>query len=122
METYGKELILDMRNCTPLKTRASIKNFLDELCTTLGMEQGDLCFWDYVGFPEEYAEAPPEFKGTSVVQFIMPSNITLHVLDDLKTVYLNVFSCQDFDSEVVKTLVLKWFGGEIVNEHLMDRV
>ena len=120
---YGKELILDIHNCENLPcTRSSLDKFFTELCELIDMDKEDLFFWDYEGEEEAYAEAPPHLKGTSAVQFIKTSNITIHTLDEMKRVYLNVFSCKDFDPRVVVMFALERFGGEVVSETVVERI
>lgn len=115
MASYGKELILDLHDCNPETfNRDSIGRFFAELCELIDMEAHDVHFWDDEDVPEEEKQTDPRTKGTSAIQFIMTSNITIHTLDLLKTVYLNVFSCKDFDSLAVKDFAVKWFGGNAV--------
>jgi S-adenosylmethionine/arginine decarboxylase-like enzyme len=79
------------------------------------MQREDIHFWDYKDDPEEKEKAPRHLKGTSCVQFITTSNITIHTLDDLKKVFINVFSCKDFNSKVVCDFTLEYFGGHVAN-------
>lgn len=98
--SYGKELVLDMYGCNPvLFTRGYIEQFLIELCELIDMERCDLHFWDYVGYPEEKATAPMHLDGTTAVQFIKTSNITIHTLDQVDEMYLNLFSCKHFEQD-----------------------
>ena len=109
---YGEELILDMYGCNiSLFNRKDLKRFLIELCEFIDMEREDLHFWDYEGDPEGYEEAPVHLKGTSLVQFIKTSNITIHTLDALGRMYINVFSCKPFDHEAAKEFICNWFKG-----------
>ncbi len=113
---YGSELIVDVHSCTSSAPfyREGIRDFFNKLCQKLDMEKGDLHFWDYEGEPEEYAKAPPHLKGISAIQFITTSNITIHSLDDLRQVYLNIFSCKDFDVDIILTFIAAWTEGNIV--------
>jgi S-adenosylmethionine/arginine decarboxylase-like enzyme len=86
------------------------------------MVREDLYFWDYDDDPDGYAKAPPHLKGTSAVQFIRTSNITIHSLDELKRLYLNVFSCQPFDAFAVRNFVREYTGGRIVNFTVITRI
>lgn len=120
---YGKELILDIHKCDPSTfTRKSIRNYFKELCNTIDMERCELYWWDDNGVPPEEQETEPHMKGISAIQFISTSNITIHTLDILKNVYLNIFSCKDFDSKIVKKVSEEWFKGEIVNYQEIKRV
>ena len=122
MNSYGKEVILDIHNCNPEKfTRKSIRKYCKKLCKLIDMKREDLHFWDYKGDPKGYKKAPNHLKGISAVQFLKTSNITIHTLDVLKCAYINVFSCKNFDTIVVVDFSEKWFGGEMNNWYLIDR-
>jgi len=123
MNTYGQELILDLKDCDP-KTfnRESITEFFNRLCYLIDMEKGDLYFWDDVGVPPEECQTDPNTKGTSAVQFIITSSIVIHTLDLLGTVYLNLFSCKAFDAGEAEELTRVWFDGEVVKRTEVDRI
>ena len=118
---YGQECILDIHDSC-LFDRKMIEEFCIKLCKLLGMVREDLVFWDYADAPEEYERAPPHLKGTSAVQFIQTSNITIHSLDELKRLYLNVFSCRPFDAFAVRDFALEYTGGRVVNFTVITRV
>ena len=123
MNTYGKELILDLKDCDPRTfNRGSITNFFNRLCDLIDMEKGDLYFWDDVGVPPEECQTDPHTKGTSAVQFIITSSIVIHTLDLLGTVYLNLFSCKDFDTNEAVECIEKWFHGDAVQWTEVDRI
>ena len=119
---YGKELVLDLYGCDPVYfTRAYIEQFLEDLCKLIDMERCDLHFWDYVDYPEEKAAAPPHLDGTTAVQFIKTSNITIHTLDKVGEVYLNLFSCKQFDEGTVKFFVVKRFDAKYTDSQVIIR-
>lgn len=120
---YGKELILDIHNCdSSTFNRNSIEKYFIELCKLIDMQREDLHFWDYYGEPRwEYNRAPDHLKGTSAIQFIKTSNITIHTLDILKKVFINIFSCKDFDSIKAAKFSEKWFGGKIITCEKIER-
>lgn len=123
LTTYGKEMILDIHECDPQTfTRDSIKGYFEKVCDLIDMERCELYWWDDYGIPIDEQETEPHLKGTSAVQFIITSNITIHTLDLMKNVYLNIFSCKDFDHVVVKQFSEEWFKGKSVNEYIIDRV
>ena len=122
MKPYGKELILDIHNCdSSTFTRKSIKRYFKELCTLIEMERCKLCWWDDYGVPPDEQETEPHMKGTSAIQFIRTSTITIHTLDLMKNVYLNIFSCKDFDTDAAKEFSQEWFRGKVVNSHVIER-
>jgi S-adenosylmethionine/arginine decarboxylase-like enzyme len=124
MDNYGKELILDLHYCDPTTfNRESIKDFFEQLCKEIDMEKCELFFWDDEGLPPEECQTEPHLKGTSAVQFIMTSNITIHTLDIMKRVYLNIFSCKDFDPDKAMYFSANWFKSrEVAQNKVIDRI
>jgi len=119
---YGQELILDMHNCNPeLFTRRHIRNYFKELSKILDMKRGRLCWWDDYRVPPKEQQTNPKTKGTTAVQFMLTSNVTIHTLVLLKRIYLNVFACKDFDAEAVIRFSKKWFEGKVVNTYVIER-
>ncbi len=123
MANYGKELILDLHNVENIHlfNRKDLKSFFIELCDLIDMERCDLYFWDYVGEEDEYHKAPIHLRGTSAIQFISTSNITIHTLDDMKRIYFNIFSCKDFNSTVVRKFCHNYFKGKVVTSKTIKR-
>lgn len=120
---YGKELIIDLHNCDATTfTRESIERYFVELCDLIDMERADLHWWDDLDLPPEEHDTEPHLKGTSAIQFITTSNITIHTLDLLKAVYINLFSCKEFDAEVAKKFTEKFFKGETAAHYVIDRI
>ncbi len=124
MKNYGKELILDIHECGAgyRFNRKDLKIFLKNLVKLLDMKAEKLIWWDYKGMPEEYAKAPPHLKGISAIQFIRTSNIVIHTLDSREIIYLNIFSCKDFDADKAAKFCEKYFEGRIVNQQVIDRI
>lgn len=119
---YGKELILDLHDCDPKKfKRSTIKKYFKELCDLIDMQRCELYWWDDYGLPKEQQQTEPHLKGTSAIQFIMTSNITIHTLDIMKNVYLNIFSCKDFDAKVAAKYSKDFFKGKIVTQEVVIR-
>src|SRR3989338_11329371 len=122
IKNYGKEVILDLHNCNAKKfTRKIIKAYFTELCHLIDMQICKLCWWDDYGLPAAKRQTLPHLKGTSAVQFIMTSNITIHTLDILKSVYLNIFSCKDFNANEAAEFSRKFFEGRIASKIVVNR-
>ncbi len=122
MKSYGKELILDIHNCDSSKfTRSSIRNYFAELCSLIKMDREKLYWWDDHGVPLEEQETEPHLKGTTAVQFIRTSNITIHTLDLLRNAYVNIFSCKEFDTEEAAAFTVKWFGASDWTTNVVTR-
>jgi S-adenosylmethionine/arginine decarboxylase-like enzyme len=96
---YGSELIMDLHNCdVSTFNRASLRKYFAKLCKAIDMKRCELYFWDDVGVQAKDKQILPHTKGTSAVQFILTSNITIHTLDLLKAAYINL------DSELVSIM------------------
>ncbi|HUS48595.1 MAG TPA: S-adenosylmethionine decarboxylase [Candidatus Paceibacterota bacterium] len=120
--SYGKELILDLHECdVSTFNRKNIEEYLKKLCEIIDMERQDLHFWDYTGVPEEELPTEAHLLGTSAVQFISTSDIVIHTLDILKKVFLNIFSCKDFDVDVASSFSEEYFKGKIVTKYVIER-
>lgn len=120
---YGIELILDMHGCDASKfTRESITAYFERLCVLIDMQREDLHFWDDIGVPEEDKQTLPHTQGTSAVQFILTSSIVIHTLDQLRAVYINMFSCKTFDPKVAEQFSIEWFGATECSARFIDRV
>lgn len=123
MNSYGKELIIDIHHCdSSTFTRRSIRKYFKNLCEQIDMKPEKLCWWDDYGLEPELQQTEPHTKGTTAVQFILTSNITIHTLDLLKSVYINIFSCKDIDTEVALKFSEEWFKGKLVNSHVIERM
>lgn len=123
MKDYGKELILDLHNCKPeLFTRKHLKIFFKELCDVIDMERCKLTWWDDKYTLPWQKETEPHLVGTSAVQFIKTSNVTIHTLPLMKRVYINIFSCKYFDELVAKDYCRAYFYGKIIQAITVRRI
>ncbi len=129
---YGKELILDLYDCDVSKfNRKNLKNFFLSLCEEIDMTPCKLTWWDdkwtwlwkliYFWDKSIQYETRPHTKGTSAVQFIITSNITIHTLEILGECYINIFSCKEFDAEDALNFTLNWFNAKKGNCQTMIR-
>lgn len=121
---YGIEYIIDLYGCDARQfTAPAIKMFMRRLCDLLHLTPERLHIWGYDD-PKAKAAAPPHLKGTSAVQFITTSNITLHCLDDLGLACVNVFTCGRFahcDLAAAREFCKTWFHARGFQEHLLNR-
>ncbi len=120
---YGKELIIDLHDCNVERfNRNDIEEYFIELCKLIDMKRCELHFWDDLDVPDNEKQTSPHTTGTSAIQFILTSNITIHTLDILKSVYINIFSCKDFDEKIAAEFTKKFFNGIIVGNTVIDRI
>jgi S-adenosylmethionine/arginine decarboxylase-like enzyme len=123
MKPYGFELILDLHGCDVGKfNRESLDEYFEKVCNAIDMEKCERYWWDDVGVPEEERQTSPHTKGTSAVQFILTSTIVVHTLDLLKAVYINIFSCKEFDEKVAEQVTKEWFGANECRNHFIERI
>ena len=122
VKPYGYELILDLHGCDPSTfNRESIEEYFSQLCKQIDMTRCDLHFWDDVGVLEEEQQISSHTKGTSAVQFILTSTMVIHTLELLEAVYVNIFSCKEFDKDKAKNFTIKWFRAEKCNSNFIER-
>jgi len=120
---YGFELILDLHGCDVSKfNRTSLDNYFEKLCKAIDMRKCERYFWDDVGLPEEEKQTSPHTKGSSAVQFILTSSIVIHTLDLLEAVYVNIFSCKEFDAKVAEKITKEWFGANGCRVQFIERI
>lgn len=105
MSTYwGYHLMLDCGGCERITDPNNLKAFVKELVTAIDMVA--------VGEPwiERTAIGMPDKEGYSLYQLIVTSNISAHFVDESKQIYLDVFSCKEFDEETVRSVVNTYFS------------
>jgi len=59
--------------------------------------------------------------GYTLVQLIETSNIVAHFVEEYDDMYLDVFSCKDFNPGIVETMVLKYFRPCAVSCQVLQR-
>lgn len=111
--SYGKELIIDLKDCDVGKfNREDIERYFVELCELIDMQREDLHFWDDEGIPEAEKRTEPHVVGITAIQFIITSSITIHALTLLKEAYINIFSCKEYDENMALAFSTEFFSGK----------
>ena len=59
--------------------------------------------------------------GFTLVQLIETSNITGHFCDESGDVYLDVFSCKEFNPKVVEEVVTHYFAPQSIDLLILER-
>lgn len=121
---YGSEVIIDLSGADVAKfNRKDLDFFLDKLCIdVLEVQPQVRHFWDDVGVPPDEQQTDPKTKGTTVVQFLLFSNVTVHTLDLLRTVYINIFVCRNFNCDNAVDFCRKFFSARIEKVTIVERV
>ena len=106
LRTWGKHLILDAAGCSPKRIGSAvvIKNFTNELVRRIDMVA--------YGDPQIVMFGTGNKKGYTLIQLIETSNIAAHFVEENNTMYLDVFSCKDFDPSIVKEVVREYFDAQ----------
>lgn len=112
---WGYHLMLDCGGCdtTTVSSEYSIKRFFAKLVEAINMEPVGPTIMKYT-----CKDDPKE--GWTAVQVIVTSSITGHFMNS-GSCYLDVFSCKEFDIEVVKTLVKDCFEPERLRVNYITR-
>lgn len=111
---YGKELILDLHECG---VREDLQDFCEELCDLIDMRIEDFHWWK----SSEEDERNPKTYGVSCIQFILTSNITVHTLPLMNAVYINLFSCKEFDDHEATKFCVAWFDAKKYHKEVVIR-
>jgi S-adenosylmethionine/arginine decarboxylase-like enzyme len=106
LRTWGKHLVLDAAGCSPkmIGCPKVIGNFTKDLVKRIDMVA--------YGDPQIVMFGTGNKKGYTLVQLIETSNIAAHFVEENNTMYLDVFSCKDFDPSVVKEVVREYFDAQ----------
>lgn len=111
---YGKHTILSAALCNDnLLSKDVIRAFIAELVERIDMT----AFGDPI--VERFGEGIE--VGISAVQLIMTSAITIHTNDAARDLYLDVFSCKDFEEGVIEQVVRDTFAPQSVTLHTFLR-
>lgn len=112
---WGYHLMLDTAGCNDnIKSRDSIYHFVKELVEKIDMVAHGQPLIEFMlpGDPKQ---------GFSLVQLIETSNICAHFIEPDSTAYFDVFSCREFDPEIVRQIISKYFAPTAVREHFLHR-
>lgn len=114
---YGLELVADLHDCVLSDlSKEKLKEFFIELCDLINMKRhGDPIYWeDYSGIPH--------LHGISAVQFIETSTIVCHPIPMKNAVYLNIFSCREFDTNEALKFCKKFWGAKSDTHTVVARI
>ena len=115
LRTWGKHLVLDAGGCSPrmIGCPIVIKNFTKDLVKRIDMVA--------YGDPQIVMFGTGNKKGYTLIQLIETSNIAAHFVEENNTMYLDVFSCKDFDPSVVKETVREYFDAQRFSSRIFLR-
>ena len=127
---FGSELILDLRtaDCNHAMECDYVRNWVRSLIGDIGMELHEM-----MGVPAIMTDrwAPgdiPSADGVSCVSLLTTSSLTVHTAidehnKDKACIYINIFSCKDFQyDDVMKNCKNHWEGLEVMKWLKVDRI
>ena len=107
---YGMEVILDCYGCNrKLFYKKHLKRYFKGLVEEIDMQAADRYFFR-------------ESTGLCAIQFIETSNITVHCHNKLKRLYVNIFSCKEFDAYDAKIYTDDFFSPRRIDERTVLRI
>jgi len=115
LRTWGKHLILDAAGCSPkmIGNPVVVSSFARSLVKRIDMVP--------YGDPQVVMCGSGNKKGCTLIQLIETSNIAAHFVEENNSMYLDVFSCKDFDPQVVKDTVSEYFDAKRFRTKVMLR-
>ena len=115
MEYWGKHYIANVTACKLELARnpEHIRKFTTELVKAIDMKP--------YGTPTVLHFGEGELTGWTVLQFIQTSNIMGHFMDHNGDLYFDVFSCKEFDKQIVLDLLEEWFTPEHIKHEYIVR-
>ena len=116
MQGWGKHLIIDARNCFPAKAQDPeyIRHFTKELVRQIEMVP--------FGEPQvvHFGDGT-DLAGWTLIQLIETSSIIGHFLDMNGDLYLDVFSCKDFEEQRVMNTLEHFFSPDEIKFQVVMR-
>lgn len=112
---WGYHLMLDCSGCRhdDITSHNTIYKFTKHLVKAIDMVA--------YGEPQIVDFGSGNKAGYSLVQLIETSNICGHFVNENDTMYLDVFSCKEYDTQVVIDLVKEYFGATNVRPSYITR-
>ncbi|MBU0713164.1 S-adenosylmethionine decarboxylase [bacterium] len=117
IKAYGPHLMLDLNDCNPeiLDNLDACYYLLNELPAMIGMTK---ITRPYVF---RYEGSTLDDDGITGVVIIAESHISLHTYPKKNFVFVDLFSCKDFDVEKAKQHVIDYFQSKSPKIHLQIR-
>ena len=124
--TWGYHLIANLKKCTGYPNIFSGKKFLKyaekDLDNIVKIIIKSIDVKPYGPIIVNHFGVNSEIAGISMYQLIETSNISAHIVDKNKNVYFDVFSCKEYDPELVKNILIKEFRPLTCDFKFIERV
>lgn len=112
---YGKHLMISVKNCNEkVIQKHELKKFVTELVVKIKMEKlGPIIV--------EKVDEKNIYDGYSIVQIIKTSTITMHTYHYSRDFYLDVFSCKDYDVNIILVFIEHIFEPDTISKQVIYR-
>lgn len=111
---WGYHLLLDISDCNhDIDDPKKVESFIADLVKALKMKT--------IGDPMVVKVEGEDGRGVTAVQIITTSTITFHGDNDKWSVYLDVFSCKEFEPETAIGLVKQYFAPKHIGKLWLHR-
>ena len=109
MYYWGYHLLINANSCNPssIRSAVNISRFAQNLVKKIDMVP--------YGKPQIVMFGSGNKKGYTLVQLIETSNICAHFVEETNDMYLDVFSCKEFNTIHVKNAIFEYFGNDKTN-------
>jgi S-adenosylmethionine/arginine decarboxylase-like enzyme len=113
---WGYHIMLDCGGCNlkHITNKNHIWSFLMALTKRVGMKAHGKAII------ENLLEGTDN-EGYSVLQMITTSNITCHFVNKTQTAYIDLFSCKEFEAEIVIATVKEFFQPTTMKLNFIER-
>lgn len=102
---WGMLAAIDLHDCDYERVASAdcIRGFIREVVPAVGMRAHGPTHLERFG--------SGDLEGWSAMQFIETSSITIHADEVGRRCFVDLFSCKEFDPEVVSAIARRWFAG-----------
>lgn len=112
---WGYHLMLDCYDADKelMKNKQNVETFARVLVSRIDMKA--------YGDPQVIHFGEGDKEGFTLVQLIETSNICAHFANETGNFYLDVFSCKEYDPNVVLEVVNQFFSPKKIRERFVER-
>jgi S-adenosylmethionine/arginine decarboxylase-like enzyme len=112
---WGWHLSLNLSGCDLLaiKNKEKLDQFTRQLVKDIDMVP--------YGDPQIVYFGHEDKSGYTILQLIETSNICAHFVDELESGFLDIFSCKEFDKDVVINLIKEYFNPVEITSTYQER-
>ncbi len=117
---FGYMLMIDASGCNGnITSKEHIQKFVNNLVDLMGMKKKGDTIFEY--FEDNEYNRERDIVGYSVCQIISLSNITIHINEISKTIYLDIFTCGQLDETQISILFSDYFLPKKIKKNMIIR-